>query len=221
MNLPPSPATLKRRTRWLMVAVTVWLSLISAITIVNNVGLSRLIDQTRHREQSIQLRTLDGRVIQLAQQVDAGRRQPKPASQAEVATLRQALENRLAHLEQSEADLPHTSDVQALQARITEIEARQQKVRAASAAARNPHRQATIKPSIPELPFRVLGVEQRGGERFLSIAAPTATTLGSIRLLRQGDSDDGWQLQSIEAHAALFQVNGQTQHVALPQDVRP
>lgn len=221
VNVLLHPAEQEHRARWLKIAVAVWLTLTSAITLVNSVGLSHLAEQAHHREQAMQLKALDARVAQLAQRVNAERRQPKPASQAEFAAARRALESRLAHLEQSQADMAHASDVQALQARITEIEARQSQTRAASAVTRTPRRQATVKPKTPEPPFRVIGVELRGGERFLSIAAPTATTLGSIRLLREGDSGDGWQLQSIGAHAALFQVNGQTQRVAFPWSVQP
>jgi len=36
------------------------------------------------------------------------------------------------------------------------------------------------------------------------------------RLLREGDDEGGWRLQSIEAQAGVFQVNGQTQRVAVP-----
>ncbi|MNN80028.1 hypothetical protein D3C81_1967220 [compost metagenome] len=71
-----------------------------------------------------------------------------------------------------------------------------------------------VKLTVP--PFRVLGVELRGGERFLSIAAPAASSLTGSRLLREGDAEGGWQLQSIEARAGMFLMNGQTQRVAAP-----
>jgi len=63
---------------------------------------------------------------------------------------------------------------------------------------------------------RELGVELRGGERFLSITSTAAASLAGARLLREGDAEGGWQLQSIEAQAGVFQVNGQTQRVAVP-----
>jgi hypothetical protein len=37
-----------------------------------------------------------------------------------------------------------------------------------------------------------------------------------LRLLREGDAIGAWQLQVIEAHAAVFRVDGQTQRIALP-----
>ena len=69
---------------------------------------------------------------------------------------------------------------------------------------------------MPEPPFRVLGVELRGGERFLSITSTAAASLAGARLLREGDADGGWHLQSIEARAAVFRVDGQVQRLAVP-----
>ena len=43
-----------------------------------------------------------------------------------------------------------------------------------------------------------------------------ATSLGSVRLLREGDAEGGWHLQSIEARAAVFRVDGQVQRLAVP-----
>ncbi|OPE00635.1 methyl-accepting chemotaxis protein, partial [Pseudomonas aeruginosa] len=39
--------------------------------------------------------------------------------------------------------------------------------------------------------FSILGVEYRGGERFLSVAPPGSTQLSQIYLIRQGDAVAG------------------------------
>src|SRR3546814_14594745 len=62
-------------------------------------------------------------------------------------------------------------------------------------------------------------MELRGGERFLAITSTAAGSLAGARLLREGDAEGGWQLQSIAAQAGVFQVNGQTQRVAVPSEV--
>ncbi|WP_121294879.1 methyl-accepting chemotaxis protein, partial [Pseudomonas aeruginosa] len=46
------------------------------------------------------------------------------------------------------------------------------------------------KPMEPP-PFSILGVEYRGGERFLSVAPPGSTQLSQIYLIRQGDAVAG------------------------------
>ncbi|ERY96113.1 hypothetical protein [Pseudomonas aeruginosa] len=215
MTLPPSPFDQGRRGRWLKIAVSAWLLLVSVITVINSVGLSRLTEQTRRGEEAAQFKALSARVTDLAQQIDAGRRQPKPATQADFLKVRRALDERLAHTEQAQAGLARASDVQALAARVAAIEEHQQQAHSLSATP-TVRRRVTTKPKMLEPPFRVVGMDVRGGERFLSIAAPAAASPANVRLLREGDTDSGWQLQSIDAHAALFLVNGKTQRVALP-----
>ena len=95
-----------------------------------------------------------------------------------------------------------------------DLEARLKKG-APSAAA--PHKTAkAAKPKVPEPPFNVVGLELRGGERFVSIASHGAVTLTDLRLLREGESIGAWQLQAIDAHAVVFRVDDQTVRVALP-----
>ena len=94
-------------------------------------------------------------------------------------------------------------DLQTLQTRVNGIETRLEKTRQVASAAR-PRAPVVTKPKVPEPPFRVLGVELRGGERFLSITSTAAPSLAGARLLREGDAEGGWQLQSIEAQAGVF-----------------
>jgi hypothetical protein len=94
---------------------------------------------------------------------------PSLSSKADFDAARQALEERLAHVEQAQAADAHGEDIKALQARVGVLEARLKK-RAPSATA--PRKTAeTTKPKVPEPPFDVVGVELRGGERFVSIAS--------------------------------------------------
>ena len=62
----------------------------------------------------------------------------------------------------------------------------------------------------------MIGLELRGGERFLSVAAPGAASVLDISLLRVGDAAGAWHLQAIEARAAAFRVDGQTVRIPLP-----
>lgn len=213
MTFPQAPSERDSRTRWLKIAAAFWLLLISAVALINSVGLSRLAEQTQSSAQDAQVKALGLRVADLERQADADKRRPAPISQAEFATARQALDERMTRLE--EADEALAVDLQTLQARVNGIETRLEKARQVASAAR-PRAPVATKPKVPEPPFRVLGVELRGGERFLSITSTAAASLAGARLLREGDAEGGWQLQSIEAQAGVFQVNGQTQRVAVP-----
>ena len=59
-------------------------------------------------------------------------------------------------------------------------------------------------------PFTVIGIEYRGGERFLSVAPPGSTQLSQINLIRPGDGVTGtaWELKSMDGRLAHFEVAG-------------
>ncbi|QQX57578.1 methyl-accepting chemotaxis protein [Pseudomonas chlororaphis] len=69
----------------------------------------------------------------------------------------------------------------------------------------------------PAPPFNVLGIEYRGGERFLSVAPPGSTQLSEIYLIRPGDAVAGtsWRLRSLTDGRAAFDVAGSPQTVTL------
>ena len=215
MTFLHAPSERNSRTRWLKVAAAFWLLLISAVALINSVGLSRLAEQTQSSAQDAQVNALGLRVADLEQQADADKRRPAPISQAEFANARQALDERMTRLEEADEARALAIDLQTLQMRVNGIETRLEKTQQVASAAR-PRTPVVTKPKVPEPPFRVLGVELRGGERFLSITSTAAPSLAGARLLREGDAEGGWQLQSIEAQAGVFQVNGQTQRVAVP-----
>ena len=59
-------------------------------------------------------------------------------------------------------------------------------------------------------PFTVIGIEYRGGERFLSVAPPGSTQLSQINLIRPGDGVTGtsWKLKSMDGRLAHFEMAG-------------
>src|SRR3546814_20203693 len=102
MTLPQAPSERDSRTRWLKIAAAFWLLLISAVALINSVGLSRLAEQTQSSAQDAQVNALGLRVADLERPVDADKRRPAPISQAEFATARQALAERLKRLEEAD-----------------------------------------------------------------------------------------------------------------------
>ncbi|MBS0450076.1 MAG: hypothetical protein JSS14_02085 [Proteobacteria bacterium] len=214
MNVPQLPAENAGRTRWLKIAAAVWLLLVSILAVVNSVGLSRLTEQSQASAQDTHVQALDMRVTELEQQAAASKSRPRPVTQPDFEVTRKALEERLTQVERAQVEDARVGDLQVLQARVTDIEARSKK---AAASAATPRRTAEpVKPLVPESPFNVVSVELRGGERFLSVAVPGAASVSGLRLLREGDAVGAWQLQAIEARAAVFRVDGQTQRIALP-----
>ena len=217
MNVPNFPplSGQEGQARWPWIAVGAWLLLVSALAIVNSVGLSRLTEHSRASVQDAHVQALATRGGELEQQAEAVKRQPKPVSQADLDTARQALDERLTRVEEAHAPNDHASEIQALQARVGAIENRLKKSAAAVATAPR-HAAEPPKPTAPEPPFNVVGLELRGGERFLSLTVPGATSIRDVRLLREGDTLGAWHLQALEAHVAVFRIEGQTLRIALP-----
>ncbi|HEY8331886.1 MAG TPA: hypothetical protein VIO83_11245 [Pseudomonas sp.] len=205
------------RTRWLRIATATWLLLISGISLVNSVGLSRLAEQAQGSAQEGQLKAMTARVADLEQQAEASKHQPAVLSQASFTTAQQALEERLAKLEQGQAGNARADDLPPILRRLDGIETRLQRARqtAPTPAARQ-RTTETVQPKAVVPPFMVLGFELRGGERFLSIAPTDTASLTQARLLRPGEAAGDWQLESFEGRSAVFRVGEQIRRIAVP-----
>ncbi|KTS76429.1 hypothetical protein NS274_15590 [Pseudomonas oryzihabitans] len=73
------------------------------------------------------------------------------------------------------------------------------------------------KPIETPPPFTVVGIEYRGGERFLSVAPPGSTQLSELYLVRPGDNVGGtrWRLARLDDRQAQFSVDGTTRILSL------
>lgn len=214
-SLPVQPA-FDRRGRWPRLVAFAWLLALTVLAAINLVAISRLDTRSQTTAPAQRVQALAAQLADLAQQVQADKRVPAPATQAELAASRKTLEDRIAQLEQAQAASPKTDAVTALQSRLDALESRQVQAVQATVAAPRPKAAAPIKRVPASPPFRVVGVELRGAERFLTILPPGATALADVRLLRVGAAEGAWQLQTIAAHEAVFQVNGVERRVALP-----
>jgi hypothetical protein len=136
-------------------------------------------------------------------------------TQAMFDATRQAFDARLGKLEQLSSTTPTMDVVNALDARVHQLEVHQ----AASAQATNKavtSRRHHVVPPTPRVPpFAILGEEQRGGQTFLTIVPPHWRALGDVHLLQPGDSEGDWQLEALDGDTATFRVDGQIQHLPI------
>jgi len=88
------------------------------------------------------------------------------------------------------------------------------KQRSAPATAR---KSEPAKPIETPPPFMVVGIEYRGGERFLSVAPPGSTQLSELYLVRPGDNVGGtrWRLANLDDRQAQFSVDGATRTLSV------
>ncbi|MBX9408683.1 MULTISPECIES: chemotaxis protein [Pseudomonas] len=115
------------------------------------------------------------------------------------------------------------ADMTALRARLEQVEQRllefktQPSPPPPTSSAAKPKKTARVRPVPLSLPFSVLSVESRGGERFLAVAPHDSRSLTDVRLLHSGEQQGAWRLKILEPNSAIFAVAAQPdQTVLLP-----
>ena len=115
------------------------------------------------------------------------------------------------------------ADMTALRARLEHVEQQLLELKTQpsppppTSSAAKPKKTARLKPVPLSLPFSVLGVEFRGGERFLAVAPHDSRSLIDVRLLHSGEQLGAWHLKVLEPNSAIFAVAAQPdQTVHLP-----
>ena len=203
------------RTTLLRVAAATWLLLISAVVVIDHVILSTRADRTEDAVPATQLSELEAQLAELAREIEQQRQGPAALRWERYESERVALDQRLEALEQAVDDRP-TIDLQSLQTRIDRLEVRLATVRSAPTAASRPPVRAPARPRHVEPSFRVIGVELRAGERFLSILPADAAALAQARLLRAGETETGWRLEVIEDGGAVFRHGDEVRRLTVP-----
>jgi hypothetical protein len=197
------------------VLIVAWLSLVSVCVLVNHLALSRLTKSASTNDLRSAVAALQDRVDDFAQQVAVTRRQPAPVSEKTFTSTQAEFNGRLTRIEHDLTAATPKEDVEILRNRVSALE-----LRAADGAKRpaRPAKSASSDASTPapEPPFMLLGIETRGGERFLAVAPEGVHALSQVRLLRPGDTQDNWRLEALSADVAEFRIDGHTQRVALP-----
>ena len=105
------------------------------------------------------------------------------------------------------------TDMTAFRAHLEQVEQQfldlKSKPSPAPPSAAKPKKTATSKPTPISPPFSVLGLESRGGERFLVIAPNDSRSLSDVRLLHTGEHTGTWRLKTLESTSAIFAVTAQ------------
>ena len=204
------------RTTLLRVAAATWLLLISAVVVIDHVILSTRADRTEDAVPATQLSELEAQLAELAREIEQQRQEPAALPLGRYESERVALDQRLEALEQAVDDRP-TIDLQSLQTRIDRLEVRLATVRSAPTAASRPPVRAPARPRPIAPSFRVIGVELRAGERFLSILPADAASLAQARLLRASETEAGWRLEVMEDGGAVFRHGDEVRRLTVPE----
>lgn len=104
------------------------------------------------------------------------------------------------------------ADMTALRARLEQVEQQLLDLKSIPSlqpptpSAAKPRKTARPQPTPLSPPFSVLGVEFRGGERFLAFAPHDSRSLVDVRLLHSGEQTGTWRLKVLEPTSAIFAV---------------
>ena len=206
--------SLRRPTFTVVVQSLLWLWLIG-LSVFALRGHQAINDQADQQRLDTRLQRLEAQVAGLAATMQ---QQPAAATAAGLQDTRQALEARIAQIEQTMGGHATADDVLALRKEVEQIRARQTTPRATTPAQRrSPSQPVTAKPEPPPLPFRIVGAELRAGQRSLSVAPSSGDfTPDQLQVLLPGDAIGSWRLQAVEGSTAVFQTGDQTRRMAIP-----
>lgn len=206
--------SLRRPTFTVVVQSLLWLWLIG-LSVFALRGHQAINDQADQQRLDTRLQRLEAQVAGLAATMQ---QQPAAATAAGLQDTRQALEARIAQIEQTMGGHATADDVLALRKEVEQIRARQTTPRATTPAQRrSPSQPVTAKPEPPPLPFRIVGTELRASQRSLSVA-PSSRNFSpdQLQVLLPGDVVGSWRLQAVEGNSAVFQTGDQTRRLAIP-----
>lgn len=186
---------------------------IATLAIVDHLRLAHLARTSPSYASHTDVHALQQRLDAFNDALTRLQHAPASVAQATFEATRQTFDVRLDKLEQLSAATATTDAVNALDARVHQLETHQAvSAQAASKAATSRHHH--VAPPTPRLPpFAILGEEQRGGQLFLTIAPPHRHALGDVHLLQPGDSEGDWQLEALDGYTATFRIDGRVQHL--------
>jgi len=146
--------------------VIAWLTPFSIALAVLAVSLTRLDAQRRQDAPDAQIAELQTRALELEAFRASVKAAPAVVTESDFQQARDHWQQQWATLNQRQQDLASATDLVALQSRL---DALVQQINTAKPVANKPRPRAAKPRATPTIPtFQLLGVESRGGERFLA-----------------------------------------------------
>lgn len=205
------------------VVAGIGLFLASTLAVIDSISISRL--RAEVRPQRAEVAALDTKLAELKHQLSDLAQQPSAVSETRFLASQHATDERIARIEDILTGAARREELADWQERLAAVEARLTKLRQGERViAVHPRAipEVTIsaRRTEPEIPFRILGTEMRGGEPFLSLMPLGASSLADVRVLRVGERLGDWQLTKLDSQAADFVIDGHTRRMELPQQVQ-
>jgi hypothetical protein len=201
-----------------------WLIGLSAVALVGWKATPRLAQQDQLDAVQRQQQTLDERLTALDENIRALRAQPQAATASALQSTRETLETRFVPIEQTLST--QIGDLTELRTEIERLKTRQAAMQAPAAVRPRETRPAVVVPKEQPIPFRVIGVELRAGQRSVSVAPVPESSqqplADQIQPVLVGETIGAWRLEAIDGQAAVFRSGEQIRRLTIPsRDARP
>ncbi|APS30443.1 hypothetical protein AB6D30_15015 [Pectobacterium brasiliense] len=197
--------------------VWVWLGVLTALAVLNYRATANLVKREQVDASLQQIQVLEGRLTELADNIQALEARPVPASATALRSMQQSLETRIAQMEQKQENYASTQVVQTLRDELVQLKSQQKAaIQSAPTTSRTTNPAATAPRKMP-FPFRILGLELRAGQRMVSIAPASGEPAPEqIQLVLPDETVSQWRLETIDGDTAIFSRAGQTRRLAIP-----
>ncbi|XYQ54362.1 hypothetical protein ACS91J_21710 [Pectobacterium carotovorum] len=197
--------------------VWVWLGVLTALAVLNYRVTANLVKREQVDASLQQIQVLEGRLTELADNIQALEARPVPASATSLRSMQHSLETRIAQMEQTQENYASTQVVQTLRDELAQLKSQQKAaIQSAPTTSRTTNPAATAPRKMP-FPFRILGLELRAGQRMVSIAPASGEPAPEqIQLVLPGETVSQWRLETIDGDTAIFSRAGQTRRLAIP-----
>ncbi|WP_338524002.1 hypothetical protein NUH87_30630 [Pseudomonas batumici] len=204
------------RPRLTHLVVVAWLTLLTVALIALAISAAHMDAQHQQNAPNAQIAELRDHVTVLETFKAEFEAAPAKASKTDLQQVSDRWQQLWDALSQRQQDAASAASVETLQVRLDLLE---QQLQAPKPDTAQPHSSSAKPRTIPVAPsFQVLGIESRGGERFLAIQPNGTAELVQVHLLRIGEAEGRWQLQALEGESALFVVDRQVRRLTLPKE---
>lgn len=215
------------------------LLILSAIIAYQQYQLSTLSRTVNGAADEVSIDALQNRVSAIDDRLDTVSGKPLVTmedfriSQQALASRIDAVQITATQAHEAAAEVTRSSatagDLLVLKADLESLDGKLQKMSKPQTQATAPAPKASSKPKpkpaavkappIPQdpPPFQMVGLEYRGGERFLSVAPTGSTRLSQIYLIRPGEVVSGstWRLKAVNERTATFDAGGTTRTLSI------
>lgn len=230
MIAPALNLSTRRRPSVPVVVLCVTLLGLGGLAVVHHQQISALQDMLQSDRQALAIDGLNEHMALLDSEMETLTHSREALlSRTDFATAQESLQRQLLEVRKQVAGLQNREDdpeAVALKAQVESIQTTLNTLsqRLESVAARNtppsarpalPQKRSVKPKPVPTLtpPFDTVGIEVRGGERYLSVAPSGSTRLDQLVLIRPGDTLQAWHLERLGPTTAEFRVNGNPQIV--------